>query len=689
MEVYLGFAEGVDEDEEEDKKGSGWAGVVPSGILPQDRARARELLGESVELQREQQEELEEEIEPLNRWNMRLVLLALALSFGGLAALKATVVQPTLMAWLKPLEEGVWSKAPFDPQPKDDRLRTWAKLQRKEFLGRREVKAPNGVWRYTEVLVENGIRQWRLGQSLLFGKDAEGNKVQLWSGKGGKGTKLGEGGFGAVRLGWDLAPLNLNAEAKPTAVAVKICPKSNEVSVRRQGFASISETETQKEARIMKAVDASVREKERPQQPEVATEEEKKTEKEKKGLYIPKLHANDTRNGRWCAIELLGMSLDKLPSREFTRQHALDMLNGLKQLHEAGFVHRDVKLGNFILGSSDDPERVFTSDFGLAVPVDWLPSTSRSFFSDHWYSTVSQYFYLFALAMVGVPMGTRTTMSPNQWAGNGRITPMDDLWGLGATLGQMKSGNWKSENLLEELYNDENEVEGRGRNLGFLKLPKQEDPEQKEVVDALELEKKAIYSDWRWNELSSEEKQSIYEKAKAVIEESFPEPHDNDVATKTKKKIEKKIADNKKNVPRELSKDASDLNEFLATELETKRKNDAKLWGAEWKYYFLNTWHNWCFYFPSLLAFLGILAMVAQKVVECLHDAKLQHWQQNSESVQRLAEVDAEWAEMVRAAQEECAAGQNAGECVDANGWLVRNGVVVQAPEEEHVQEMV
>ncbi|MUT64830.1 protein kinase family protein [Paenibacillus sp. NEAU-GSW1] len=78
--------------------------------------------------------------------------------------------------------------------------------------------------------------------------------------------------------------------------------------------------------------------------------------------------------------------------RAFTQQEALrivrELLRPLRHLHEAGYVHRDVRTPNVI----ECGERVFLIDFGLACRIGELPSDERktvderepSGFADSW-----------------------------------------------------------------------------------------------------------------------------------------------------------------------------------------------------------------------------------------------------------------------------------------------------------------
>ncbi|MEK7468292.1 MAG: protein kinase [Planctomycetota bacterium] len=104
-----------------------------------------------------------------------------------------------------------------------------------------------------------------------------------------------------------------------------------------------------------------------------------------------------------------------LSGREAARI-AADLASALAFSHAAGVVHRDVKPANVLM---DREERAFLGDFGLARDLS---------------SSV-------ALTQSGAPIGTPAYMSPEQAEGRAsRITPLSDVYSLGATLYEMLTG---------------------------------------------------------------------------------------------------------------------------------------------------------------------------------------------------------------------------------------------------------
>jgi len=94
--------------------------------------------------------------------------------------------------------------------------------------------------------------------------------------------------------------------------------------------------------------------------------------------------------------------------------------DGLGYLHRAGYVHRDVKPQNIVVGSGGADVKVI--DFALARPQDgsfgrllWRRLSERR------------------------RPGTRSYMAPEQIR-NGRLTPATDIYGLGVTLFEVVTG---------------------------------------------------------------------------------------------------------------------------------------------------------------------------------------------------------------------------------------------------------
>jgi serine/threonine-protein kinase len=89
----------------------------------------------------------------------------------------------------------------------------------------------------------------------------------------------------------------------------------------------------------------------------------------------------------------------------------------LKHAHEVGFIHRDIKPKNIMISKNGD---VKLADLGLARALDDQVA---------------------AEAEAGRAYGTPYYISPEQIRGKKNITPAADIYGLGATLYHMVTGN--------------------------------------------------------------------------------------------------------------------------------------------------------------------------------------------------------------------------------------------------------
>jgi len=155
-----------------------------------------------------------------------------------------------------------------------------------------------------------------------------------------------------------------------------------------------------------------------------------------KALSLPgmvQVYAVGEIDGRpYMAMELVrGRSLDKvIPEKTLSVNDCLVLMKSVSEtigaLHEAGYVHRDLKPGNILIDEFHSPK---VADFGLVKSLDEITRLTAS----------------------GLVCGTPAYMAPEQARGDGKaVDPRSDVWALGAVLYEMLSCKppFQAENAL-------------------------------------------------------------------------------------------------------------------------------------------------------------------------------------------------------------------------------------------------
>jgi serine/threonine-protein kinase len=108
-----------------------------------------------------------------------------------------------------------------------------------------------------------------------------------------------------------------------------------------------------------------------------------------------------------------------------TMTMALQMLQGLRAIHDAGHLHRDVKPGNtFLVGGPDSTPIVKLIDFGLVRPLAPRPKGDEDS----------------AITGTGVVPGTPAYLSPEQLLGVTDLDERVDVWGTALTVFEVLAG---------------------------------------------------------------------------------------------------------------------------------------------------------------------------------------------------------------------------------------------------------
>jgi serine/threonine protein kinase len=92
------------------------------------------------------------------------------------------------------------------------------------------------------------------------------------------------------------------------------------------------------------------------------------------GEGIPRVYYfHNGHKHNYLIMQLLGKSLDKLFSesnRKFSiktvSQIAYQMVQRIEYVHSKGYIHRDIKPGNFVIGKGDKSKIIYIIDFGLS-----------------------------------------------------------------------------------------------------------------------------------------------------------------------------------------------------------------------------------------------------------------------------------------------------------------------------------
>lgn len=160
--------------------------------------------------------------------------------------------------------------------------------------------------------------------------------------------------------------------AEPT---LKIGDKINGYTIKRYigsgSFGNVFEVVDQKG--ILKAIKIPIRTDDRDGNSSLLREIEvyKVLSNKEKGVANMKVERDKDRGGKIIVMDLLGCSLETLLQRKKTMSineiawRAIQMLDVIRYIHSFGYIHRDIKPDNFVVGN-DNMDELYCIDFGLA-----------------------------------------------------------------------------------------------------------------------------------------------------------------------------------------------------------------------------------------------------------------------------------------------------------------------------------
>ncbi len=148
---------------------------------------------------------------------------------------------------------------------------------------------------------------------------------------------------------------------------------------------------------------------------------------------------HDERGEPFLVMELLaGQDLAarlsqgrRLPVDEVLRL-AVELLRGMRKVHQAGIVHRDLKPQNiFLVTGDDDLEHVKILDFGLSNVREFEPQTGAG---------PSEKEARQVLSSEAIVAGTPSYMAPEQFEALVAVDRRADIWAFGTVLYEMLAG---------------------------------------------------------------------------------------------------------------------------------------------------------------------------------------------------------------------------------------------------------
>ena len=116
-------------------------------------------------------------------------------------------------------------------------------------------------------------------------------------------------------------------------------------------------------------------------------------------LGVPEIYkVGNSTKWNYMIMSYLGPNLEELfiyCKRSFSIKTtillSLQIINIIKGIHESGYIHRDIKPDNFVIGFGESHNNIFLIDFGLSVYIDYKTMQHKVYQHKHQFTGSFRY----------------------------------------------------------------------------------------------------------------------------------------------------------------------------------------------------------------------------------------------------------------------------------------------------------